>query len=105
MGEISIDHRILLDIRTLGVWRLKRNREEIISQILNVCMDGAIKTRVVYQSNLNFKTVEPYLYLLVKNNLLEVQHGKKKLYETTKKGENLLKAMDSVNRLVGFNSL
>lgn len=81
---------------------MKRNREEIISQILSVCMDGAIKTRVVYQANLNFKTVEPYLDLLVKNNLLEVQHGKKKLYETTRKGENLLKAMDNVNRLVGI---
>ena len=81
---------------------MKRNREEIISQILSVCMDGAIKTRVVYQANLNFKTVEPYLDLLVKNNLLQVQHGKKKLYETTKKGENLLKAMDNVNRLVGI---
>ncbi len=68
-------------------------------------MDGAIKTHVVYQSNLNFKTVEPYLDLLVKNNLLEVQHGKKKLYETTKKGENLLKAMDSVNNMVGFKPL
>lgn len=81
---------------------MKRNREEIISQILSVCMDGAIKTRVVYQANLNFKTVEPYLDLLVKNNLLQVQHGKKKLYETTKKGENLLRAMDNVNRLVGI---
>lgn len=56
---------------------MKRNREEIISQILNICKDGAIKTHVVYQANLNFKTVEPYLDLLVKNNLLEVQHGKR----------------------------
>ena len=81
---------------------MKRNREEIISQILSICMEGTIKTRVVYQANLNFKTVEPYLDLLVKNNLLEVQHGKKKLYETTKKGENLLIAMNNVNRLVGI---
>jgi len=81
---------------------MKRNREEIISQILSICMEGAIKTRVVYQANLNFKTVEPYLDLLVKNHLLEVQNGKNKLYETTKKGENLLIAMDNVNRLVGI---
>ena len=81
---------------------MKRNREEIISQILNICKDGAIKTHVVYQANLNFRTVEPYLDLLVKNNLLEVQHGKKKLYETTPKGENLLEAMDRVNMLAGI---
>ena len=81
---------------------MKRNREEIISQILNVCRNGAIKTRVVYQANLNFKTVEPYLDLLVKNNLLEVQHGEKKKYETTEKGETLLEALNQVSVLSGF---
>jgi predicted transcriptional regulator len=78
---------------------LKRNREEIISQILNVCRNGAIKTRVVYQANLNFKTVEPYLDLLVKNNLLEVQQGEKRMYETTEKGETLLEALNQVSEL------
>jgi predicted transcriptional regulator len=81
---------------------VKRNREEIISQILNVCKNGAIKTRVVYQANLNFKTVEPYLDLLIKNNLLEVQNGEKKMYETTQKGESLLEAINQVNELSGI---
>ncbi len=81
---------------------MKRNREEIISQILNVCRNGAIKTRVVYQANLNFKTVEPYLNLLVKNNLLEVQQGEKKMYETTEKGETLLEALNQVSVLSGI---
>jgi len=81
---------------------MKRNREEIISQILNVCRNGAIKTRVVYQANLNFKTVEPYLDLLVKNNLLEVQQGEKKMYETTEKGETLLEALNQVSELSGI---
>ena len=78
---------------------MKRNREEIISQILNVCRNGAIKTRVVYQANLNFKTVEPYLDLLVKNNLIEVQQGEKRMYETTEKGETLLEALNQVSEL------
>lgn len=81
---------------------MKRNREEIISQILNVCKNGAIKTRVVYQANLNFKTVEPYLALLIKNNLLEVQQGEKKMYETTQKGESLLEAINQVNEMAGI---
>ena len=81
---------------------MKRNREEIISQILHVCRNGAIKTRVVYQANLNFKTVEPYLDLLVKNNLLEVQQGEKKMYETTEKGETLLEALNQVSELSGI---
>ena len=81
---------------------MKRNREEIISQILNVCRNGAIKTRVVYQANLNFKTVGPYLDLLVKNNLIEVQQGEKRMYETTEKGETLLEALHQVSELSGI---
>ncbi len=29
----------------------KRGKEQIISQILTVCRDGAIKTQIVYQVN------------------------------------------------------
>lgn len=75
---------------------MKRSREEILAQILNTCQEGASKTRVVYQANLNFKTVNFYLETLIGNNLLEVRTGKNVLYETTQKGANLL---ESINRI------
>lgn len=75
---------------------MKRSREEILAQILNTCQEGASKTRVVYQVNLNFKTVNFYLETLIGNNLLEVRTGKNVLYETTQKGANLL---ESINRV------
>jgi predicted transcriptional regulator len=50
---------------------LKRSKHVIISEILDICKDGANKTRIVYQANLNFRTVDPYIDLLIKNNLLE----------------------------------
>ena len=31
---------------------MKRNRNEIISEILRICIKGARKTKVVYQANL-----------------------------------------------------
>ena len=34
---------------------MKRSRQEIISQILEICTNGASKTQIVYQANLNFK--------------------------------------------------
>ena len=40
---------------------MKRSRDLIISQILFICAKGANKTRIVYQANLNFRTVDPYL--------------------------------------------
>ena len=65
---------------------MKRNRNEIISEILNICIKGSSKTRVVYQANLNFRTVDPYLQLLIKNELIKVQQGRHAIYETTEKG-------------------
>ena len=76
---------------------MKRSREEILAQILNTCQEGASKTRVVYQANLNFKTVNFYLETLIGNNLLEVRTGKNVLYETTPKGANLLESINRVN--------
>ena len=76
---------------------MKRSREEILAQILNTCQEGASKTRVVYQANLNFKTVNFYLETLIGNNLLEVKTDKNVLYETTQKGANLLESINRVN--------
>lgn len=76
---------------------MKRSREDIFAQILNICKKGASKTRVVYQVNLNFRTVNPYLETLIGSKLIEVRPGKNVLYETTQKGANLLEAINRVN--------
>jgi predicted transcriptional regulator len=75
----------------------KRSKYVIISQILDICKDGANKTRIVYQANLNFRTVIPYIDLLIKNELLEVKQGKTVLYETTDKGISLLENFERIN--------
>jgi predicted transcriptional regulator len=69
---------------------MKRNRDKIISEILNICTEGANKTQIVYKANLNFKTVNPYIDLLVKNNLIKINDGQLVRYETTERGMNLL---------------
>jgi predicted transcriptional regulator len=76
---------------------MKRSRQEIISQILEICMDGASKTKIVYQVNLNFKTVNPYLDLLIKNDLIQVNEGRAILYETTPKGIGLLGSIKRIH--------
>jgi predicted transcriptional regulator len=87
-----------------GIWNnwfngglmIKRNKNTIISEILNICLDGASKTKIVYQANLNFRTVNPYLKLLIKNELLLTKTGPRMLYETTDKGKVLL---ENYNRI------
>jgi len=77
---------------------MKRSKHEIISEILKVCLNGASKTRIVYQANLNFKTVDPYLRMLIQNNLLETDVGEHTVYRTTKQGVNLEETISHVNQ-------
>jgi predicted transcriptional regulator len=70
---------------------MKRSRDMIISKILDICTTGAHKTRIVYQANLNFRTVNPYLELLTKNGMINAQkESNPVVYETTSKGLALL---------------
>ena len=78
----------------------KRNNYQIKSQILVVCQgDGANKTRIVYQVNLNFRTVNPHLDLLKKKELLEVSQGARPIYRTTPKGEQALEHLREVEAI------
>lgn len=69
----------------------KRSQDMIISQILEVCVDGASKTRIVYKSNLNFRTATPYIDLLVKCGLIESVQDDRIVYRTTDKGIEIMK--------------
>jgi len=59
--------------------------------------NGASKTKIVYQANLNFKTVNPYLDLLIKNEMIQVNEGRAILYETTPKGIRLLESIKRIH--------
>ena len=70
---------------------MKRSRDMIISKILDICTGGAHKTRIVYQANLNFRTVNPYLELLKNDGMINPKiDGKIVIYETTARGFALL---------------
>ena len=59
----------------------KRFKDQILAQILKACEgEGKSKTKVVYASGLNFKTIGPYLITLNKNGLIEIIPGEYSLY-------------------------
>ena len=76
---------------------MKRSREEIVSKILDVCLNGANKTKIVYQANLNFRTINPYLDLLIGKNLIKVSQGQILRYETTPQGVDMLEDIKEVH--------
>ena len=73
----------------------KRNPNVVTAQILEICEDGASKTRVVYQANLNAITGRQRLDDLVRNGFVEaVPDGSRFIYKTTNKGRELKERLD-----------
>ena len=86
----------------------RRSNDLIISQILEICENGAGKTRIVYQANLNSIKVTQYLTNLIKSGLVaEIPQGSRVLFKTTFKGtefrkryEQLQSEMDELNSAI-----
>jgi predicted transcriptional regulator len=76
---------------------MKRSKYQIISQILDICVGGACKTKIVYQANLNFRTINPYIDLLTKNGLIKTTSGRNISYETTSRGMKLIEDFKLMN--------
>lgn len=79
----------------------KRLKDQILAQILKTCEgEGKSKTKVVYASGLNFKTIVPYLITLNKNGLIEIIPGEYPLYKITQKGEEALIHLLAIEKLM-----
>ena len=65
----------------------KRSKFEIIAEILEVCKRGALKTRVVYGTDLNFQLASKYLARLKSSGLIEERGD---LFYTTDRGKRFL---------------
>ncbi|UCE44022.1 MAG: hypothetical protein JSV57_00555 [Candidatus Bathyarchaeota archaeon] len=77
----------------------KRSSLEIIAQILSLCKEPQIKTRVMYGTNLSWRMIEKYLPLLQSTGLLEVHHSPAK-YVITPKGLEFLKRWKELTKLL-----
>jgi predicted transcriptional regulator len=84
---------------------MRRDKLQIILDILDICVKGANKTKIVYQANLNFKMVNIYLDILTNDGLLDLDKDQSKLYVTTNKGKDLLKDLKQIyNKLEKYSS-
>ena len=78
----------------------RRDKMQIMVSILNTCIKGANKTRIVYQANLNFRTVNPYLELLEDSGLIQVMEDRNKLYKTTHRGLEVINNFVAINEMI-----
>ena len=79
---------------TIRVKTMKRSRQQIVYEILQICRSGASKTAIVRNVSINFKTAAPYLQILIKNHLIDVDQGE---YISTQKGIRLVESINRVN--------
>jgi len=70
----------------------RRDRLKIFAEIMEVAKGSQIKTRIMYKANLSFTQVNEYLSFLTEMGFLRVrEENRKKLYETTAKGNSYIK--------------
>lgn len=84
---------------------LHRSRIDIMANVLNVAVEGAKKTHIMYKCNLSFRQLQVYLELLLDRGLLRKVSGRgnreeARLFETTKKGRAFLDAYSNIKVLL-----
>ncbi len=82
----------------------RRDRHDIMAEILKTAKDGKIKTHIMYKAKLSYAQVNEYIPALVNSGFLEnntIRHRKyvKKIYKTTEKGQEFLDNFETINKL------
>ena len=79
----------------------RRDHLFIMAEILEVAIDGALKTQVMYRANLSFAQLNEYLKLMLDIKLLEtVKNTERTFYKTTAKGVRYLQSYREIRDLL-----
>jgi len=82
----------------------RRDRHEIVAEILKTAVNGRIKTHIMYRAKLSYSQINEYLPLLVERGFLEnvkvTKSGQRStIYKTTSKGLEFIENLESLNKL------
>jgi predicted transcriptional regulator len=76
-----------------------RSRTDIAAAILEVAVDGAIKTKIMYKAFLSFPQLKEYLSVLEEKGLLDYVATDRE-YRTTEKGRQFLKMYKDIGQMI-----
>jgi len=87
----------------------RRDRHEIVAEILKTAVNGRIKTHIMYKAKLSYSQINEYLPLLVEKGFLEnarvARMGQNTtIYRTTSKGLEFIESLRSIDKLWTKNS-
>lgn len=74
----------------------RRDRHDIIVEILKTAREGEKKTYIMYKARLSHSQLQLYLGILDRNGMIIKDNG---VYKTTSKGLSFIKEFESVNHL------
>lgn len=82
----------------------RRDRHDIVAEILNHAKRGRIKTHIMYRAKLSYSQINEYLDLLIEKGFLENTAIKQKkqvkiVYVTTEKGREFLDRLESIDKI------
>ena len=76
----------------------KRDKVEIMAEILGLCIKPKTKTKVMYGSNLSWKMLKHYIGFMQERGLLE-EHESSTEFVTTDKGKNFIKKWKELQKM------
>ena len=74
-----------------------RSRTEISAQMLEIALEGAIKTKIMYRAFLSHAQMKEYLEVLLANGLMELDESQ--TFRTTEKGKRFLMIYRELDQL------
>ena len=81
--------------------RKRRDKLYIMSEILEIAKDGALKTQIMYRANLSFTQLNDYLEFMLEIHLLEkIKRNDKDIYRSTRKGLDFLERYRHITELL-----
>jgi predicted transcriptional regulator len=83
----------------------RRDRHDIVAEILRTARGGGIKTHIMYKAKLSYSQINAYLQVLVEKGFLENTTVSERrhlvtVYRTTPKGLQYVNNLDAVNQLL-----
>jgi len=85
----------------------KRGWHDIIELILSQCIEGSVKTRIMYGCNLNSKQMHQYLDFLVECGFLEARKEEYYVnarYHTTDLGKTFMQKYDQLQKILDVSA-
>jgi predicted transcriptional regulator len=82
----------------------RRDKLNILVEILNIARKGAPKTRIMYKANMSFTSLNECLSFLQKTRLLSISaEGNRTLYRSTERGIAVLNLYSQLTELINEN--